>query len=61
MPPVPLEYHGRDLAAQFLRVVTLQQRLRYRMVATRANGQPAFGLYMRYPGGTVFHALGLFV
>lgn len=61
MPPVPLEYHGRDLAAQFLRVVTLQRRRRYRMVATRANGQPAFGTYLRDPGGTVFHALGLLV
>jgi RNA polymerase sigma-70 factor (ECF subfamily) len=61
MPPVPLEYHGRDLATQFFRIVTLQERRRYRMVATRANGQPAFGLYARDPGGTAFRALGLLV
>jgi RNA polymerase sigma-70 factor, ECF subfamily len=61
MPPIPLEYHGRDLATQFFRIVTLQERGRYRMVATRANGQPAFGLYARDPGGTAFRALGLLV
>jgi RNA polymerase sigma-70 factor (ECF subfamily) len=61
MPPLPLEYHGRELVTQFLRVVTLQERSRHRTVATRANGQPAFGLYVRDPGGAVFHALGLMV
>jgi RNA polymerase sigma-70 factor (ECF subfamily) len=57
----PLEYHGRELAARFLTAVTLQQRRRNRVVATRANGQPAFGLYIRDPGGRVFHAMGLLV
>jgi RNA polymerase sigma-70 factor (TIGR02960 family) len=61
MPPLPMQYHGRDVVARFLAAVTLQQRRRYRVVTTRANGQPAFGLYMRDPGGTVFHALGLLV
>jgi RNA polymerase sigma-70 factor (TIGR02960 family) len=57
----PLEYHGRELAARFLTVVTQQQRRRNRIVATRANGQPAIGLYVRDPGGRVFHAMGLLV
>ncbi len=57
----PLEYVGRELAARFLTAVTLQQRRRNRVVATRANGQPAFGLYVRDPGGRVFHAMGLLV
>jgi RNA polymerase sigma-70 factor (TIGR02960 family) len=57
----PLEYQGRKLAAQFLAAVTLQGRRRNRVVATRANGQPAFGLYVRDPGGRVFHAMGLLV
>jgi RNA polymerase sigma-70 factor (TIGR02960 family) len=61
MPPLPMQYHGRDVVARFLEAVTLQQRRRYRVVATRANGQPAFGLYVRDPGGTVFHAVGLLV
>jgi RNA polymerase sigma-70 factor (TIGR02960 family) len=57
----PLEYHGRELAARFLAAVTLQGRRRNRVVATRANGQPAFGLYVRDPGGRVYHAMGLLV
>jgi RNA polymerase sigma-70 factor (TIGR02960 family) len=57
----PLEYHGRKRAAQFLTAVTLQGRRSNRAVATRANGQPAFGLYVRDPGGRVFHAMGLLV
>ena len=57
----PLEYHGRELAARFLAAVTLQQRRRHRVVATGANGQPALGLYVRDPGGRVFHAMGLLV
>jgi RNA polymerase sigma-70 factor (TIGR02960 family) len=57
----PLEYHGRELAARFLMAVTLQQRHRHRAVPTRANGQPAFGLYVRDPGGRVHHAMGLLV
>jgi RNA polymerase sigma-70 factor (ECF subfamily) len=55
----PLEYHGRELAARFLVAVTPQQRPR--VVATRANGQPAVGLYVRDTGGGVFHAMGLLV
>jgi RNA polymerase sigma-70 factor (ECF subfamily) len=31
------------------------------MIPTRANGQPAFGVYIRDPGSTVFHAIGLLV
>jgi RNA polymerase sigma-70 factor (ECF subfamily) len=61
MPPLPFEYHGRELASQFLMVVSLEQRRRYRTVATRANGQPAFGLYARDGDDGVFHALGLMV
>jgi RNA polymerase sigma-70 factor (TIGR02960 family) len=57
----PLEYHGRELAARFLSTVTLQGQRRNRTVVTRANGQPAFGLYVRDPGGRVFHAMGLLV
>jgi RNA polymerase sigma-70 factor (TIGR02960 family) len=57
----PLEYHGRELAARFLTAVTLQQRRKNRVVQTRANGQPAFGLYVRDRGGRVFHAMGLLV
>ena len=60
MPPVPLEYQGRELAARFFTLVFRPGR-RYRLVATRANGQPAFGVYLRDPHAAVLHANGLIV
>jgi RNA polymerase sigma-70 factor (ECF subfamily) len=59
MPPLPLEYQGRELAARFLTAVG--QGRSWRLVATRANGQPAFGFYIRDPQAGVCHALGLLV
>jgi hypothetical protein len=32
-----------------------------RLVAARANGQPAFGVYLRAPGAGILHANGLLV
>ena len=55
----PLEYRGRELAARFFTAV-LRGRTR-RLIATRANGQPAFGLYARDPQTEVCRALGLLV
>jgi RNA polymerase sigma-70 factor (ECF subfamily) len=46
MPPLPLEYQGRDAAANFLRTISFRGTRRYRLVPTRANGQPAFGCYL---------------
>ena len=43
MPPVPLEYQGRALAARFFGVIMRDRR--FRLVVTRSNGQPAFGVY----------------
>jgi RNA polymerase sigma-70 factor (TIGR02960 family) len=60
MPPVPLEYQGRELAARFFTLVFRPHR-RYRLVATRANGQPAFGVYQRDSHAAVLHAAGLIV
>jgi RNA polymerase sigma-70 factor (ECF subfamily) len=59
MPPVPLEYRGRELAAQFLASVAFRQGRTYDLVPTRANGQPAFGAYVRDPAGGIRHAAGL--
>jgi len=61
MPPVPLEYQGRELTARFLTVVAFRQGRTYRLVATRANGQPAFGAYVRDPLTGVARAAGLLV
>ncbi len=60
MPPVPLEYQGRELATRFL-TLTFRRGRRYRLFPTRANGQPAFGVYVRDPHAAVLHANGLIV
>jgi RNA polymerase sigma-70 factor (TIGR02960 family) len=59
MPPIPLEYHGRDVVARFF--ASLMRRRSHDLVATRANGQPAFGAYLRAPTGSIRHGTGLFV
>jgi RNA polymerase sigma-70 factor (ECF subfamily) len=62
MPPLPMEYQGRDLAAAFFTLSFRRRHRRYpRLIATRANGQPAFGMYMRDPHGSFLHASGLMV
>jgi len=60
MPPLPLEYQGRELATQFF-AAGFRRSGRFRLVATRANGQPAFGLYIRDPHAGIAHANGLLV
>ena len=62
MPPVPLEYQGPRAIATFLRAVPAGGDLqRFRLVPTRANGQPAFGLYLRDPQCPIAHATGILV
>ncbi|MCK9684385.1 sigma-70 family RNA polymerase sigma factor [Scleromatobacter humisilvae] len=58
MPPMPLEYRGRDSVAAFFAFVFGQAR-GFQLVPTRANGQPAFGVYLRTPTG--IPGVGLFV
>ncbi|WP_410793122.1 RNA polymerase subunit sigma-70 [Kribbella sp. C-35] len=45
MPPMPLEYEGREPVARFMAVLLVPGRA-YSLVPTRANGQPAFGAYV---------------
>jgi hypothetical protein len=61
MPPLPVEYHGRDLVARFLASTGLRPGRRSRLIPTRANGQPAFGLYVQDPQAGISHAAGLLV
>ena len=61
MPPVPMEYQGRELARRFFSRVAFRPGRRFLLVPTRANGQPAFGLYLRDPLTGVGHASGLVV
>jgi RNA polymerase sigma-70 factor (TIGR02960 family) len=51
MPPVPFEYEGRDAVVRFCSLLFWAGR-KYHLVPTRANGQPAFGLYVLAPDGT---------
>ena len=59
MPPIPLEYQGIDAATRFF-ATTFGAGRRSDLVPTRANGQPAFGAYLRAPSG-VRHGTGLVV
>jgi RNA polymerase sigma-70 factor (TIGR02960 family) len=62
MPPEPLEYQGPAAIARFLSTVPAGGRLDlFRLVPTRANGQPAFGCYLRDPHTPIAHAYGFMV
>jgi RNA polymerase sigma-70 factor (ECF subfamily) len=62
MPPFPFEYQGHDTIAHFYDTVVFRHGIRgSRLIPTRANGQPAFGRYLRDPHTPVAHAHGLIV
>jgi len=61
MPPLPLEYQGRELAAKFLTATAFRPGWTARLIPTRANGQPAFGFYARDPQTGGFYTVGLIV
>jgi RNA polymerase sigma-70 factor (ECF subfamily) len=62
MPPVPLQYQGPQAIASFLRHWAASRGTRrLRLVPTRANTQPAFGLYLHDPHAPVAHAAGMIV
>jgi hypothetical protein len=61
MPPMPLEYQGRELAHRFLAAVAFPAGRCYRVVASRANGQPALGIYILDPATGWAHANGVWV
>jgi RNA polymerase sigma-70 factor (TIGR02960 family) len=57
MPPIPYEYVGRDAAAALMASLFGAGR-KFRLRPARANGQPAFGMYLDAAGGP---ATGLMV
>jgi RNA polymerase sigma-70 factor (ECF subfamily) len=62
MPPEPLEYQGHEAITEFLSHVSARRtESDARLLPTRANGQPAFGHYMRAHGEKVGRLTGLFV
>jgi RNA polymerase sigma-70 factor (ECF subfamily) len=58
--PAPFEYQGREVAARLLGLL-IGSGTAYRLVPTRANGQPAFGIYAHDPCSGRLHASGLMV
>ncbi len=60
MPPTPFEYRGVGVAAGGL-AASFGDGRRYRLVETRANSQPAFGVYVSDRHAEVWHASGLLV
>jgi RNA polymerase sigma-70 factor (ECF subfamily) len=60
MPPLPLWYRGRATIQWFFEAQLFagDARDRFRLVATRANGSPAFATYQRDEAGT--YRLGAF-
>jgi len=61
MPPIPTWFIGRDTVREFLTRVVLHTPDQWRLAYTRANGAPAFALYMRAADGSSgsFQAHGL--
>ena len=62
MPPVTLEYQGPSAIGRFLRDSGAWRGHRgYRLIPTRANGQPAYGFYLEDEHESVFRAHGMVV
>src|SRR5262249_43302913 len=60
MPPDPDEYQGHDAITEFLGdLFEWHAGKGFRLVATRANSQPAFGYYLTDPRAPIAHAGGL--
>ena len=60
-PLAPAAYERRPAAGRFLRSGVFHGGRTFRLIATRANGLPAFGLYVRDPVTGVAHAHGMLV
>jgi RNA polymerase sigma-70 factor (ECF subfamily) len=61
MPPQPIEVHGPSAIAQFFLEREWWGAGGTRLVATRANGQPAFGVYLPDPQAPIARAHGIVV
>jgi RNA polymerase sigma-70 factor (ECF subfamily) len=59
MPPVPFGYQGRDAVTGYCASLFAASR-GFDLVPVRANGQPAFGAYLRAPAG-IRHATAFYV
>jgi len=59
MPPVPFGYEGRDAVTRYCASLFAAGR-GFDLVPVRANGQPAFGAYLRGPAD-IRHATAFYV
>src|SRR5262249_59977112 len=59
MPPLPFVCQGRAATGNFLAAICASRR--FKLVPTRANGQPAFGCYLRDDTAPIARAHGLIV
>ena len=58
MPPIPSWYRGREAIRSIL-IVRFGMRNRWRLYPTRANGQPAFVLYIANEASSSYRAFGV--
>jgi RNA polymerase sigma-70 factor (TIGR02960 family) len=61
MPPQPYEYQGVAAIGRFLHDRETRRGAPWRLVPTRANGQPAFGCYFPCPHTDIARPSGLLV
>ncbi|HZX04159.1 sigma-70 family RNA polymerase sigma factor [Kribbella sp.] len=61
MPPLPFEYQGTEAAHRFFSALAEHRRQIAAMVPVRANGQPAWGEYVRDPVTGGLHLIGVLV
>jgi RNA polymerase sigma-70 factor (ECF subfamily) len=61
MPPLPHAYQGAAAIGAFLRGAAERRGAPLRVVATRANSQPAFGCYLTAPEADAGRAFAMFV
>ena len=61
MPPGPYEYQGGHAIAKIFEDSAARRGAHYRLVPTRANGQPAFGCYLPDPHAPIARAHGIMV
>ena len=61
MPPLPVWFQGRSAIATFLQATTFTFPGKWRLLPTRANASPAFGLYRWQAGAGVYRLFGLLV
>jgi RNA polymerase sigma-70 factor (ECF subfamily) len=59
MPPLPFEYRGSTAVHRFFTALDAHRRGTDRLVAVRANGQPAWGEYRRDPATGMLHLTGV--